>query len=184
MQKKHVSHPSVAALLNQNPVFRSYPVEASDRKVRDRLPVLSDRPANSMIWMILKENVGKDLSKITLPVRFNEPISMLQKCAEYVEYQELLRMANKTENRFLRIGYVIGAFYILYSNTINRISKPFNPMLGETFEYFDNDLRMVVEQVSHHPPVSAFFAESNDFIIEGWLIRFALFEDEAVVDQL
>ena len=49
-----------------------------------------------------------------------------------------------------------------YSSTIGRIAKPFNPMLSETFEYgsFDKEYRYVSEQVSHHPPISACWAES------------------------
>jgi hypothetical protein len=171
MQRKKSIKSSVAKSLNQKEAFREYPVNLSEQKYRDRLPVYSEPISKLNIWTILKENVGKDLSRIALPVVFNEPITLLQKCAEYVEYQEILRLANRTENRFLRLSYVIGSVYILYSNTINRISKPFNPIMGETYEYFENDLRLVVEQVSHHPPISAFYAESNDFILEGNIIR-------------
>ena len=34
--------------------------------------------------------IGKDLSRVCLPVYFNEPLSMLQKLPEDVEYSELL----------------------------------------------------------------------------------------------
>jgi hypothetical protein len=34
--------------------------------------------------------------------------------------------------------------------------KPFNPILGETFQASFGDYEVVVEQISHHPPVSAF----------------------------
>ncbi|KAM9886845.1 hypothetical protein OXX69_013576, partial [Metschnikowia pulcherrima] len=49
-----------------------------------------------------------------------------------------------------------------YSSTIDRIAKPFNPLLGETFEYCrkDQGFRLITEQVSHHPPISACHAES------------------------
>ncbi|KAJ3872237.1 Oxysterol-binding protein, partial [Lentinula edodes] len=41
-----------------------------------------------------------------------------------------------------------------------RIVKPFDPMLGETFEYVCKQGYIYVsEQVSHHPPVSACWAE-------------------------
>ncbi len=37
------------------------------------------------------------------------------------------------------------------------LNKPFNPLLGETFEiYEDGKFYFIGEQVSHHPPVSAF----------------------------
>jgi hypothetical protein len=34
-------------------------------------------------------------------------------------------------------------------------TKPFNPLLGETYEYVDDNIEVITEQVSHHPPVSA-----------------------------
>jgi len=35
--------------------------------------------------------------------------------------------------------------------------KPFNPILGETFQgFFEDGSQIFIEQVSHHPPVSAF----------------------------
>jgi hypothetical protein len=118
-----------------------------------------------------------------MPVIFNEPLTMLEKCAENMEYHELLRKANKCENRFLRIGYVISSSYMLCANVINRIHKIFNPILGETYEYFENDLKVVVEQVSHHPPISAIYAECDDFIFEGKIKRCNVFENEAQSHQ-
>jgi len=47
------------------------------------------------------------------------------------------------------------------------LGKPFNPLLGETYELQKGDYRIVCEQVSHHPPVSAFHAESKDFKFHG-----------------
>jgi len=37
--------------------------------------------------------------------------------------------------------------------------KPLNPILGETFECKSGDTFYLAEQVSHHPPISAFFFE-------------------------
>ena len=42
------------------------------------------------LWSIIKECVGKDLTRVCLPVFFNEPLSALQKSAEDLEYAELL----------------------------------------------------------------------------------------------
>ena len=38
----------------------------------------------------MQDMIGKDLSRVCLPVYFNEPLSMLQKLPEDVEYSELL----------------------------------------------------------------------------------------------
>ncbi len=44
-----------------------------------------------------------------------------------------------------------------------RNRKPFNPLLGETYEIIQPNYRFISEQVSHHPPVSAFYLEGNGY---------------------
>ena len=56
----------------------------------------------------------------------------------------------------------------MYNCTDNRIHKPFNPLLGETFELRTEDYRFFAEQVSHHPPVSACFAEDTSSTYKFW----------------
>ena len=48
----------------------------------------------------------------------------------------------------------------------NRHSKPFNPLLGETYELVNQEGNycVVSEQVSHHPPVTALHAESDNWV--------------------
>ncbi|CAF5120075.1 unnamed protein product, partial [Rotaria socialis] len=58
-------------------------VAVSKRKRRDGIP---ERPNYSInLWSIIKNCVGKDLSKIPIPVNFSEPISMLQRMTEELE---------------------------------------------------------------------------------------------------
>lgn len=45
------------------------------------------------LWSLIKDNIGKDLTRICLPVHFNEPLSSLQKCFEEFEYSHLLDRA-------------------------------------------------------------------------------------------
>lgn len=49
------------------------------------------------------------------------------------------------------------------------MAKPFNPLLGETFEYVrpDKNYRFFIEQVSHHPPIGAAWAESPRWTYYG-----------------
>lgn len=49
------------------------------------------------------------------------------------------------------------------------MNKPFNPLLGETYELKDEQRNFmgVCEQVSHHPPISAFHFENNHYIKYG-----------------
>ncbi|RUS88311.1 hypothetical protein EGW08_003949, partial [Elysia chlorotica] len=55
------------------------------------------------------------------------------------------------------------------SSNWERIGKPFNPLLGETYELNRPDLgfRFVGEQVSHHPPVTAFYSEGQAYSFRG-----------------
>jgi hypothetical protein len=48
---------------------------------RDMLPWLKDPNVKISLWAVLKDNLGKDISKISVPVFFNDPTSLLQKCA-------------------------------------------------------------------------------------------------------
>ena len=129
---------------------------------------VDERPVVSL-WGILKSMIGKDITKIALPVAFNEPTSMLQRLAEDFEYSSLLEQAASFEDSSLRMLYVAVFNMSQYSSTINRVAKPFNPLLGETYEYSRPDLgfRFVSEQVSHHPPISALIAEHTKWDYYG-----------------
>ncbi|CDU25729.1 related to SWH1-Member of an oxysterol-binding protein family [Sporisorium scitamineum] len=130
--------------------------------LRTRMPIGKDDRPSVSLWAILKNNIGKDLTKISFPVSFNEPTSMLQRMAEDMEFSECLDAAALQEDSTKRIAYVAAFAMSNYSSTIGRIAKPFNPLLGETFEYMrpDKKYRYYSEQVSHHPPISACFAQS------------------------
>lgn len=64
------------------------------------------------IWSVLKNCIGKELSKITMPVIFNEPLSFLQRMTEYMEYAKLLRIASEQEDPVDRMKYVAGEIII------------------------------------------------------------------------
>jgi tRNA G37 N-methylase Trm5 len=73
----------------------------------------------------------------------------------------LLEKASEIEDPTLRMCYVAAFSVAQYGLTMNRVSKPFNPMLGETFELLDPNFKLITEQVSHHPPVSAVYVTSK-----------------------
>uniref|UniRef100_A0A1I7Z646 Oxysterol-binding protein n=1 Tax=Steinernema glaseri TaxID=37863 RepID=A0A1I7Z646_9BILA len=136
---------------------------------RDRLPS-AVRKADMSIWNVLKHMVGKDLTRFAVPILFNEPLSFLQRLAEYMEYAPILADAASSTDPLRRIE-LVGAFALssLSANAF-RLSKPFNPLWFETFELDrseDLGYRFVAEQVSHHPPVSAFHASSDDWEFFG-----------------
>lgn len=134
--------------------------------VRNWLPLPESNSAPEMsLWGVIKNSIGKDLSKITLPVFFNEPLSMLQRMGEDMEYAELLDKAASHAGSTERILYVAAFAMSNYSSTVGRTGKPFNPLLGETYELSlpEKGYRYVSEQVSHHPPISACHCESSNY---------------------
>ena len=60
---------------------------------RKFLPDPKEKEKSVSLWSMIKDNIGKDLTKVCLPVYFNEPISSLQRCFEDVEYSYLLDKA-------------------------------------------------------------------------------------------
>uniref|UniRef100_A0A8C5PYS1 Oxysterol-binding protein n=1 Tax=Leptobrachium leishanense TaxID=445787 RepID=A0A8C5PYS1_9ANUR len=145
-----------------------------DSKRKDLLPKkrrrmrIPDKPNYSLnLWSIMKNCIGKELSKIPMPVNFNEPLSMLQRLTEDLEYHELLDKAAKCENSVEQMCFVAAFSVSSYSTTVHRTAKPFNPLLGETFELDrleDLGYRSICEQVSHHPPAAAHHVYSRN----GW----------------
>jgi hypothetical protein len=123
------------------------------------------QPPPSIIGF-LRKNAGKDLSTVSMPVTANEPTSLLQRLAESMEYASLLDSAASSNATPVERLMYVAAFAISYfanSRVKERaIRKPFNPMLGETFELVREDLgfRFVAEKVSHHPVRTACQAES------------------------
>ncbi|KAL4656673.1 oxysterol-binding protein-related protein 6 isoform X5 [Arapaima gigas] len=133
---------------------------------RTCLPAPSPDTTNINLWNILRNNIGKDLSKVSMPVELNEPLNTLQHMCEELEYSELLDKAAETENPYERMVMVAAFAVSGYSSTYYRAgSKPFNPVLGETYECIreDKGLCFFSEQVSHHPPISACHCESKKF---------------------
>lgn len=121
---------------------------------RTTLPALKPK-ASINIFKILKDSIGKDLTKFCVPVYFNEPLSMLQKVGEIMQNEDVICEAADQTDSLLRLVYVTGFCISQYGGTQFRCSKPFNPILGETFEMKSKNWKFIAEQVSHHPPISA-----------------------------
>lgn len=116
---------------------------------------------------ILRKNVGKDLATISLPISLNEPLNILQRMCEELEYCELLTQANQLSDSLERLIYVTAFALSPYAATGFRAArKPFNPLLGETYECVrpDKGFLFISEKVSHSPPIFACHAESNDYV--------------------
>lgn len=120
----------------------------------------------------VRKNVGKDLSTISMPVSANEPTSLLQKVSEQLEYAQLLDQASKQKSATERLLYITAFAVSQFSSNRAKeraIRKPFNPLLGETFELIRSDkevpggFRLLVEKVQHRPVKLALHAESANW---------------------
>ena len=49
------------------------------------------------------------------------------------------------------------------------MEKPFNPILGETYQGYCNGNLIFAEQISHHPPVAAIYIKGRNFKLHGHL---------------
>ncbi|GIZ01769.1 oxysterol-binding protein-related protein 6 [Caerostris extrusa] len=136
---------------------------------RSKLPAPKPDTGDFSLCNLLFKNIGKDLSKVSMPVTLNEPLCVLQRLCEELEYSELLDKASETTDKYERMVYIAAFAVSAYSSSYHRAGhKPFNPVLGETYECIreDKGFQFIAEQVSHHPPVSVCHAESKNFIFQ------------------
>ncbi len=126
------------------------------------------------LWSILSNCIGKELTKIPMPVsdkkdlillyagfvndlyclfsqvNFSEPLSMLQRLSENFEYSYVLDRAAACTDPVEQLAYVSAFVVSSYASTACRVNKPFNPLLNETYECDRTDdlgWRAVAEQV-------------------------------------
>lgn len=89
---------------------------------------------------------------------------MLQRLTEDLEYHHLLDKAVNCTSSVEQMCLVAAFSVSSYSTTVHRIAKPFNPMLGETFELDrmeDMGLRSLCEQVwTATHPVRCYLSDS------------------------
>jgi hypothetical protein len=170
------THSSAALLTQSGKMKKMTPgdilaAKASLRPIRKRRTTINPRPNYSLnLWSFMKNCIGKDLSKIPLPVNFSEPLSMLQRVTEELEYSKLLDIASSCEDQWEQMALVAAFTVTSYSTTDKRTNKPFNPVLGETYEcdrLDDLGWRYMSEQVSHHPPGFAAHVES----VKDWVFN-------------
>lgn len=145
------------------------PLPLEPVKRRTIVPQCKSQPPNLLAFF--RKNVGKDFSTISMPVTTNEPTSALQRLAEQFEYSELLDAAalvasSPSGETGEKLVYMASFAISSFSNMRVKeraIRKPFNPMLGETFELVreDKGFRFFAEKVVHRPVTMACQAESQ-----------------------
>ncbi|XP_062914516.1 oxysterol-binding protein-related protein 8 isoform X3 [Mobula hypostoma] len=122
----------------------------------------------SLIWTLLKQvRPGMDLSKVVLPTFILEPRSFLDKLSDYYYHADFLSDAATEENPYQRLKKVVRWYLSGFYKKPKGLKKPYNPIIGETFRCMwihpkgNSRTFYIAEQVSHHPPVSAFYVSNR-----------------------
>ena len=114
---------------------------------RSQLPFL--RPENERLPMLslLSKLFGQDITKISLPVILAEPHTAIMKGTEVMAKNEAtLAKAAMTKDSIERLILVTSHFLGQFATYSSRLpKKPFNPMLGETYELVTEDFRFFGE---------------------------------------
>eukprot|EP00347_Sterkiella_histriomuscorum_P010009 403339035 len=105
---------------------------------------------------------GQSIIGISLPVRIFEPRSLLERICDWYGFAPIfLKKAAQEQDhleRFkLSISYALSSLYCSLKQ-----QKPFNPLLGETYQAsFTDNTRVYCEHTSHHPPISNYLIEDS-----------------------
>ncbi|XP_075689100.1 oxysterol-binding protein-related protein 9 isoform X2 [Rhinoderma darwinii] len=139
----------------------------------------------SVIMHLLSQvRLGMDLTKVVLPTFILERRSLLEMYADFFAHPDLFVSIGDhkdPKDRMVQVvKWYLSAFHAGRKGSVAK--KPYNPILGEVFQcHWDlpgqenedsepvsegpvpwvskNNVTFVSEQVSHHPPISAFYAE-------------------------
>lgn len=140
---------------------------------------------NVVTHLLSQVKIGMDLTKVVLPTFILERRSLLEMYADYFAHPDLfLKIVDfkDPKDRLIQVvRWYLSSYHAGRKSTVAK--KPYNPILGEIFqchwdvneagdvidESVSNDgpvpwcrrdqLTFIAEQVSHHPPISAFYAE-------------------------
>lgn len=136
---------------------------------RTHLPSINCFKINlAVIWSLVKEMIGKDLTRMATPVFINEPLCITQKIAEIAAYHaQGAKKAAAEKDPSMRLAQIACHMAGSYTSGIGRMDKPFNPMLGETYEMVTPDFRFLAEAVSHHPAVIAIHIIGDGFEVRA-----------------
>lgn len=161
--------------LDENPDLYPLPINGVVKR-RNIIQPSTTEPQS--IFAILRKNVGKDLSSISMPVTANEPISILQKIAEGFEFANLLNDASIETNqdlKFLKVSTFAISCLGSFRSKIRNLRKPFNPILGESYEFINDELnyRLIGEKICHKPQIFTFNIDS-----ENWEVSLTLNPDQ------
>eukprot|EP00048_Salpingoeca_helianthica_P013666 m.205957 g.205957 ORF g.205957 m.205957 type:complete len:850 (-) comp15533_c1_seq1:66-2615(-) len=170
----------LAALLKvTEPAWVADTAEYGIVQLRDEPVPAPEGESNSILWSMIKQiRPGMDLSKLSFPVFVLEPRSFLDKFADSFRHVQFFNEAARCQDPHDRMLHVLRWFFSTYYKRPRGLKKPYNPLLGEVFRCMytipagaglpETQCFVVVEQVSHHPPITAIVVSNRR---AGWVLH-------------
>lgn len=115
---------------------------------------------------------GRDLLTVTFPVRSSAPISMIEYTSRQNAYGPIFMNRASTCVDPVERMRLIMTWNIACQHTMSGFLKPFNPVIGETYQGRLSDGTMIfAEQTSHHPPVQVWNVQGpgGSYVYSGWM---------------
>lgn len=86
-----------------------------------------------------------------------------------INAHQLLKQASECPDPVKRISLAAAALVQYFSSMKFRQRKPFNPMLGETYELVTKEFRLLTEKVQHQPrQIMCFCFEGHEYKVLGF----------------
>ncbi|CAD8206402.1 unnamed protein product [Paramecium octaurelia] len=127
--------------------------------------------------------MGKSITGISMPVSIFEARSNTERVCSSLGFAPIyLEEAALSQDIYYRIKQC-AAFQFGFIFMYISCEKPFNPILGETFQGFYDNCPIYCEQISHHPPICAIQLYGRSYKIEGQLELVANFHSNSVVGR-
>ncbi|GAU98121.1 hypothetical protein RvY_09304-2 [Ramazzottius varieornatus] len=158
-----------------------------NKGLEERIP----EEEKSLFWHLLSQvRPGMDLSKVTLPTFILDPRSLLDKLSDYYYHADLIARASQCEQPFDRMKGLVVWYLSGFYKKPKGVKKPYNPILGEVFRCVwehpgetPSRTFYVAEQVSHHPPVTAFYVSNRNqgFTISGGILTRSKYKGNSIL---
>lgn len=110
---------------------------------------------------------GKGILNISLPVDIFCKESNIERIANSFGYcplfiEKVAEAKDPVDQLKAILSSALGSSLIYLT-----MEKPFNPILGETYQAWIDGCPVYFEQISHHPPIAAYFMKGRGYTISG-----------------
>ena len=144
--------------------------KSGELKCVDKQVIESQKGLISELIKLLAKSIaeGRGVVGVSLPVRIFEPRSLIERIIDWWSYgPTYLKRAAKKGTVVDRIKLII-CYMVSGMHAGISLYKPFNPLLGETYQgTFEDGSSITCEHICHHPPISYFSLYGEGYKMYG-----------------